>query len=56
MWWRMKWMPFGALPTDGTIQGVARCIKNFEEPMQGMKTQLIQLSTLLRLLDGGFFF
>ncbi|XP_040837529.1 TBC1 domain family member 15 isoform X6 [Ochotona curzoniae] len=27
---------------------------NFEEQMQGMKTQLIQLSTLLRLLDSGF--
>ncbi|GAB1295570.1 TBC1 domain family member 15 [Apodemus speciosus] len=28
--------------------------QNFEEQMQGMKTQLIQLSTLLRLLDSGF--
>ncbi|XP_055091729.1 TBC1 domain family member 15 isoform X12 [Symphalangus syndactylus] len=28
--------------------------QNFEEQMQGMKTQLIQLSTLLRLLDNGF--
>uniref|UniRef100_A0A674C7U4 TBC1 domain family member 15 n=1 Tax=Salmo trutta TaxID=8032 RepID=A0A674C7U4_SALTR len=28
--------------------------QNFEEPMQGMKTQLIQLSTLLRLLDLAF--
>uniref|UniRef100_A0A8C8SDA5 TBC1 domain family member 15 n=1 Tax=Pelusios castaneus TaxID=367368 RepID=A0A8C8SDA5_9SAUR len=28
--------------------------ENFEEQMQGMKTQLIQLSTLLRLLDSGF--
>ncbi|KAL2088218.1 hypothetical protein ACEWY4_017046 [Coilia grayii] len=28
--------------------------KNFEEQMQGMKTQLIQLSTLLRLLDLAF--
>ncbi|KAG8012976.1 TBC1 domain family member 15, partial [Nibea albiflora] len=27
---------------------------NFEEQMQGMKTQLIQLSTLLRLLDSAF--
>lgn len=28
--------------------------QNFEEQMQGMKTQLVQLSTLLRLLDSGF--
>ncbi|XP_033370512.1 TBC1 domain family member 15 isoform X4 [Parus major] len=28
--------------------------QNFEEQMQGMKTQLIQLSHLLRLLDSGF--
>ncbi|XP_071376356.1 TBC1 domain family member 15 isoform X2 [Centroberyx affinis] len=28
--------------------------QNFEEQMQGMKTQLIQLSTLLRLLDSVF--
>lgn len=28
--------------------------QNFEEQMQGMKTQLIQLSTLLRLLDLAF--
>ncbi|XP_061495714.1 TBC1 domain family member 15 [Rhineura floridana] len=28
--------------------------QNFEEQMQGMKTQLIHLSTLLRLLDSGF--
>uniref|UniRef100_A0A665VLM4 TBC1 domain family member 15 n=1 Tax=Echeneis naucrates TaxID=173247 RepID=A0A665VLM4_ECHNA len=28
--------------------------QNFEEPMQGVKTQLIQLSTLLRLLDLAF--
>ncbi|XP_030070166.1 TBC1 domain family member 15 [Microcaecilia unicolor] len=28
--------------------------QNFEEQMQGMKTQLIQLSSLLRLLDSGF--
>ncbi|XP_066114351.1 TBC1 domain family member 15 isoform X2 [Saccopteryx bilineata] len=28
--------------------------QNFEEQMQGMKTQLIQLSTLLRLLDSEF--
>ncbi|XP_037109472.1 TBC1 domain family member 15 [Syngnathus acus] len=28
--------------------------QNFEEQMQGMKTQLIQLSTLLRLLDPSF--
>ncbi|XP_031414224.1 TBC1 domain family member 15 isoform X2 [Clupea harengus] len=28
--------------------------QNFEEHMQGMKTQLIQLSTLLRLLDPAF--
>lgn len=28
--------------------------QNFEEQMQGMKRQLIQLSTLLRLLDSGF--
>ncbi|XP_041852007.1 TBC1 domain family member 15 isoform X2 [Melanotaenia boesemani] len=28
--------------------------QNFEEQMQGMKTQLIQLSTLLRLLDPAF--
>ncbi|CAH2277904.1 TBC1 domain family member 15 isoform X2 [Pelobates cultripes] len=28
--------------------------KNFEEQMQGMKTQLVQLSTLLSLLDSGF--
>ncbi|XP_068132772.1 TBC1 domain family member 15 isoform X2 [Hyperolius riggenbachi] len=28
--------------------------QNFEELMQGMKTQLVQLSTLLRLLDSGF--
>lgn len=28
--------------------------QNFEEKMQGMKTQLIQLSTLLRLLDLAF--
>lgn len=28
--------------------------ENFEEQMQGMKTQLIQLSTLLRLLDLAF--
>uniref|UniRef100_A0A4W5PSC7 Rab-GAP TBC domain-containing protein n=1 Tax=Hucho hucho TaxID=62062 RepID=A0A4W5PSC7_9TELE len=28
--------------------------QNFEEQMQGMKTQLIQLSTLLRLLDLSF--
>nr|DBA31137.1 TPA: hypothetical protein GDO54_007034 [Pyxicephalus adspersus] len=28
--------------------------ENFEEQMQGMKMQLVQLSTLLRLLDSGF--
>uniref|UniRef100_Q6DEX7 TBC1 domain family member 15 n=1 Tax=Xenopus tropicalis TaxID=8364 RepID=Q6DEX7_XENTR len=28
--------------------------QNFEEQMQGMKTQLVHLSTLLRLLDSGF--
>lgn len=28
--------------------------ENFEEQMQGMKTQLIQLSSLLRLLDLAF--
>ncbi|KAM4747714.1 TBC1 domain family member 15 [Rhinophrynus dorsalis] len=28
--------------------------QNFEEQMQGMKIQLVQLSTLLRLLDSGF--
>ncbi|KAG8439694.1 hypothetical protein GDO86_005750 [Hymenochirus boettgeri] len=28
--------------------------QNFEEQMQGMKMQLVQLSTLLRLLDSGF--
>ncbi|XP_040199922.1 TBC1 domain family member 15 [Rana temporaria] len=28
--------------------------QNFEEQMQGMKTQLVQLSTLLSLLDSGF--
>lgn len=28
--------------------------QNFEEQMQGMKTQLIQLGTLLRLLDPTF--
>ena len=28
--------------------------ENFEEKMQGMRTQLIQLSTLLRLLDLAF--
>lgn len=35
---------------------VCVCVQhqNFEEQMQGMKTQLIQLSTLLRLLDLAF--
>ena len=35
---------------------VCVCVQhqNFEEHMQGMKTQLIQLSSLLRLLDVAF--
>lgn len=37
-------------------ESVVVCVQhqNFEEQMQGMKTQLIQLSTLLRLLDLAF--
>lgn len=37
-------------------EGVLVCVQhqNFEEQMQGMKTQLIQLSSLLRLLDLAF--
>lgn len=43
-----------SVPTYVCVPCVCVQHQNFEEQMQGMKTQLIQLSTLLRLLDLAF--
>lgn len=52
--WGINWVRAVFLTGSGVCVCVCLQHQNFEEQMQGMKTQLIQLSTLLRLLDLAF--
>lgn len=45
----LKVMDPGSCPAADTLVFLQH--QNFEEQMQGMKTQLVQLSSLLRMLD-----